>query len=205
MLPNASVVPEINKQRKNGKRHQREGFCRKSIIHPPLLLLLVMIVMCHVLGTHQDKRHIVASSYLLGGSTGNQDARLGCPAMDKRPQTQFVSPASRYLEIRFQNICPGAISSPWRQPNLSRTRPWATQSVVHLCWVRVGPKGSKGPFGLSRIGDATTLPHDISGTRSSDVICSSWDIKVWVFRYYFAEHPRWAITPKERSATKALL
>lgn len=30
MLPNASVVPEINKWRKDGKRHQWEGFSRKG-------------------------------------------------------------------------------------------------------------------------------------------------------------------------------
>lgn len=129
MLPNASVVPEINKQRKDKKRHQREGFSRKGIvhiIHPPLLLLFPMVIMCHVLGAQQGKRNIMASSYLLGGSTGDQDAPLSCPVMGKRPQIQAASPASRYLEKRFQNKggqTPRAISNPWRRSNFSWTRP----------------------------------------------------------------------------------
>jgi len=105
MLPSASVVPKGQQVEKGWKTAsvrsvQQEGWV--CIIHPLLLSLFAMTTLCHVLSAQQGKRHIAASSYVLGGSRGHQDVPLSCPAVDKRPQIQPASLAIRYLEKYFQ-------------------------------------------------------------------------------------------------------
>lgn len=82
-------------------RVQQEGHL--CIIHSLLLSLFSVIILTHVVGAQQGKRHVAASSYPLRGSTGNQDAPLSCPATGKRSQIQVALPASRHLKKHLQS------------------------------------------------------------------------------------------------------
>lgn len=64
---------------------QQEG--QVCIIHPLLLPLFPMVMLCHVFSAQPDKRHITASSYLLGESTEDHDAPLSCPATGNATDT----------------------------------------------------------------------------------------------------------------------